>query len=71
MSPIDFGPPPFTLDLPNIDVEMIGSYALTVWELANSYSLFIVLFLLVLAVSALGWLYRFVTNRRSGAWEEE
>ena len=65
MSPIEFGPPPFELILPSIDVNQIGSMALTVWQIANSYSIIIILFFLVLAVSAIGWLYKFVTHRRS------
>jgi hypothetical protein len=75
MSPIEFGPPPFELVLPAIDVNQIGSVMLTVWQLANSYSIIIVAFFLVLAVSAVGWLYKFVTHRRSAddfseSWKE-
>lgn len=77
MSPIEFGPPPFELILPSIDASLIGSMMLTVWEIANSYSIIIIAFFLVLAVSAVGWLYNFVTHRRSATvdlselWRDE
>lgn len=76
MSPIEFGPAPYELSLPNIDINLIGSAALTVWQLANSYSILIVFFFLVLAISAVGWLANFVTHRRSasieiGPWEDD
>lgn len=64
MSPIEFGDAPFELILPALDINLIGSVALTVWELANQYSIIVVFFFLVLAVSAIGWLYNFVTHRR-------
>lgn len=69
MSPIPFGPAPYTLSLPAIDVNQLGSIMLTVWQLANQYSIVIIFFFLVLAVSAVGWLYKFVTHRQSASLE--
>lgn len=65
MSPIPFGTPPVPLVLPEIDVNFLGSIMLTVWQIANTNNVFVVAFLLALAVGLLGWLISFVIRRHS------
>jgi hypothetical protein len=65
LSPIEFGPAPFELPLPPLDIELIGRVALTVWQLANQYSILVVFFFMVLGVGLIGWMYSLVTHRKS------
>jgi hypothetical protein len=65
MSPIPFGTPPYELTLPSIDINLLGSVILTVWELVNQNQLLVTMFILILCASAVGWLYNFVMRRKS------
>lgn len=69
MSPYSLGATPYTLTLPAIDMNAVGSAILTVWALANQNSILVVAFLLFMAVWAVDVLIKFVTRRKSAPIE--
>jgi hypothetical protein len=72
MSPIEIPEPSIPLPLPDgFDINLIGSYAATVWELANQNSLITIIFLLLAAVAMVGIIVNLVTHRGQAAVEEE
>ena len=71
MSPIEIPELDFSLPLPDFDINIIGSYILTVWELVNQNSLITTTFLLLTAVALVGMIFRLVTNNRGQGFDEE
>jgi hypothetical protein len=69
MAPYSFGATPYTLNLPTIDINAVGSTILTVWVLANQNSVLVVAFLLFMAVWAVDILIKFVTRRKNAPIE--
>jgi hypothetical protein len=65
MSPIPFGTPPYPITLPTIDIDLLGSIILTVWQIANTNSLLIVMVILFLAIGLMNMLIKFVTRSKA------
>jgi hypothetical protein len=65
MSPFPIGTPTYTLTLPAIDTNFIGSTILTVWVLANQNSILVIAFFLFMSVWAIDILIKFATRRKA------
>lgn len=72
MSPIEIPTPSIPLPLPDsFDINLIGSYAATVWEMINQNSLITIVFILLAAGMLMGFIFRVVTQRTNASVIEE